>query len=242
MMRAKLSKFSVLMISLVIPFLGHANEQTVRDALKKSKPGFEPESVKLSEVKGLYEVAYGPNVFYMTEDGKYILQGNLIDVAARKDLTETRVAEARVASISKVGQENMVIFKPEKTKHTISVFTDIDCGYCRKLHSELDQYHKEGIAIQYLFFPRAGVGSDSYKKAISVWCAEDRNKALTLAKNNGALEPKNCDNPVDQHMKLGAELGANGTPMLVTEKGSVFPGYIPAKKLAQMLSFESQKK
>jgi thiol:disulfide interchange protein DsbC len=135
----------------------------------------------------------------------------------------------------------MIAFKPKSSKHLVYVFTDIDCGYCRKLHSEIDQYLTEGIEIRYLFFPRAGEGSDSYKKAVSVWCADDRNTALTKAKRGDTIEERQCDNPVDQHLTLGTQMGAAGTPMLVTEKGNILPGYVPAGQLAKILAQESEK-
>ena len=166
------------------------------------------------------------------------MQGHLIDIEARKDLTEGKLADTRKLAIEKLGVDQMIIFKPEKSLHKVSVFTDIDCGYCRKLHSEMDQYMAEGITIQYLFFPRAGKGSDSYNKAVSVWCSDDRNTALTVAKKGETPEVKTCDNPVDTHMQLGAEFEVRGTPMIVTEKGNIFPGYVPASKLAQALAAE----
>ncbi len=134
----------------------------------------------------------------------------------------------------------MVVFKPKIKKYTVSIFTDIDCGYCRKLHSEIDQYLAEGITIQYLFFPRAGKGSESYDKAVSVWCADDRNAALTAAKKDQKIAPKTCANPVDEHMQLGEDFGVKGTPMIVTDKGNIYPGYLPAKQLVEAL--ESEKK
>jgi thiol:disulfide interchange protein DsbC len=129
----------------------------------------------------------------------------------------------------------MIVFKPKATQHVIYVFTDIDCGYCRKLHSEIDQYLKLGIEVRYLFFPRAGKDSDSYFKAVTVWCAKDRNAALTKAKSGENLARKQCDNPIDEHMALAEAMGANGTPMIVTEKGVIMPGYVPAEQLLKML-------
>jgi thiol:disulfide interchange protein DsbC len=196
------------------------------------------DSVQASEVKGLYEVMVGANIFYVSEDGKYLLQGRLVDVAARKDLTEAKLSNARKLAIEKIGQENMIVFKPKIKKYTVTVFTDIDCGYCRKLHSEIDQYLAQGITIQYLFFPRAGKGSDSYNKAVSVWCAKDRNAALTDAKKGNIPPAKTCDNPVDEHMQLGADFDVKGTPMIVTEKGNIYPGYLPAKQLVEALESE----
>ena len=146
----------------------------------------------------------------------------------------------RTLAIAKMGQENMIVFKAKIPKYTVTIFTDIDCGYCRKLHSELDQYLAQGITIQYLFFPRAGKGSESYDKAVSVWCADDRNAALTAAKKDQKVPTKTCDNPVDKHMQLGAEFDVKGTPMIVTEQGNILPGYLPAKQLVEAL--ESEKK
>ena len=215
-----------------------ADENVVRQAIQNSMPSVKPDSIKPSEVKGLYEVAIGANIFYMSDDGKYLLQGRLVDIEAKKDLTEAKMASVRKKSLDSLGQDQMIIFQPEHSQYKVSVFTDIDCGYCRKLHSELDQYMAEGITIQYLFFPRAGKGSESYKKAVSVWCSDDRNAALTSAKKGNKPEEKTCPNPVDAHMKLGTEFEARGTPMIVTEKGTIYPGYLPAKQLAEVLKEE----
>jgi thiol:disulfide interchange protein DsbC len=216
----------------------YADPKVVEEALAKALPELKPDSVQEAPMPGLYEVTVGPNVFYVSRDGKYLLQGKLIDLAARADLTEARVAAARLASIGKIGHDNMIVFAPKEPKYTVSVFTDIDCGYCRKLHSQIEDYRKEGIAVHYLFFPRAGEGSESYKKAVSVWCAKDRNTALTRAKKGEAIEDKQCDSPVDKHMALARALGANGTPMIVTDGGEILPGYVPPKQLAELLAQE----
>ena len=224
--------------SVVLASVAQADEASIRKALGLSMPTLKLDSIKPAEVKGLYEVTVGANILYVSEDGKYLLQGHLIDIAARKDLTEGKLANIRKLAIDQVGEDQSIIFKPEDSKYKVAVFTDIDCGYCRKLHSEMDQYLAEGITIQYLFYPRAGKGSDSYNKAVSVWCADDKNAALTAAKQGKTPDAKTCDNPVDEHMRLGAEFDARGTPMIVTEKGNIFPGYIPAKQLAKALAAE----
>jgi thiol:disulfide interchange protein DsbC len=215
--------------------------KVIETSLKKAMPSLKIDSVKPSPMKGLYEVAMGPKLLYVSEDGKYLIQGSLIDVAAREDLTEPRLMGARIDALGKVGQDKMIVFKPKIHKHNIFVFTDIDCGYCRKLHSEIDQYLAQGIEVRYLFYPRAGKGSESWNKAISVWCSKDRTAALTKAKKGETVEAKPCDNPVEQHMELGSEMGAQGTPMIVTEKGGVLPGYVPAPQLAKILDQESAK-
>ena len=252
----------------------------IEEALKRLAPGFTPTSIKPSKVAGLYEITDGSKHFYMSSDGRYLLEGkltdiksskaptavpglyefisgsklyyvtgegdyfiegNLIDVKANKDLTESRLGEARIAELNKIGTKNMLVFKPQKTKYSVYVFTDIDCGYCRKLHSEIDQYLSAGIEVRYLFFPRAGLGSDSFNKAVAVWCAKDRNAALTKAKKGENIEMNQCDNPVKAHMKLGEELGATGTPMIVTEKGTIIPGYVNAVSLAAGLEKEAKR-
>ena len=230
----------VLIVSLFGLVLSdvNADEASIRQAMSKSMPSVKVDSVKPAVVKGLFEVVVGANIYYVSEDGKYLLQGRLVDVAARKDLTEEKLNVTRKLSIEKMGQANMIVFKPKITKYTVTIFTDIDCGYCRKLHSEIDQYLAQGITIQYLFFPRAGKGSDSYNKAVSVWCAEDRNAALTAAKKDQKLTEKTCDNPIDEHMQLAAEFDVKGTPMIISENGNVYPGYLPAKQLVEALENE----
>ena len=230
----------VLIVSLFGLVLSdvNADEAAIRQAMTKSMPSVKVDSVKPAVVKGLFEVVVGANIYYVSEDGKYLLQGRLVDVAARKDLTEEKLNVTRKLAIEKMGQANMIVFKPKITKYTVTIFTDIDCGYCRKLHSEIDQYLAQGITIQYLFFPRAGKGSDSYNKAVSVWCAEDRNAALTAAKKDQKLPEKTCDNPINKHMQLAAEFDVKGTPMIISENGNVYPGYLPAKQLVEALENE----
>ncbi len=232
--------FTIAALSLMGLALPNANadENAIKKAFAKSMPEVKIDSVKPSEVKGIYEVVVGSTIIYATEDGKYLFQGRLIDVDSRTDLTEKKLAATRLAALEKMGQDNMIIFKPKIPKYTVSIFTDIDCGYCRKLHSEIDQYLAEGITIQYLFFPRAGKGSDSYNKAVSVWCADDRNAALTSAKKDQKVPAKTCANPVDEHMKLAEAFEVKGTPMIVTEKGNIYPGYLPAKQLVEALESE----
>ncbi|MDP2097967.1 MAG: DsbC family protein [Methylobacter sp.] len=238
----KIIKIAALSLLGLTVSVAQADEDAVRQALGKSMPSVKINSIKPSEISGLYEVTVGGNIFYVSNDGKYLVQGHLVDIAARTDLTEEKLGGARKQALEKLGQDNMIVFKAKINKYTVSIFTDIDCGYCRKLHSEIDQYLAEGITIQYLFFPRAGKGSDSYSKAVSVWCADDRKAALTAAKKGETPPAKTCDNPIDQHMQLAEEFEVKGTPMIVTGKGTIFPGYLPAKQLAEALADENSQK
>ncbi len=208
----------------------------VRQSLGELLPGQTLDSVTESAIPGLYEVVVGPRVLYVSGDGRYLLQGSIVDIHTRTNLTEAKEAEAKRAVMSRVADDQMLIFAPEQYTHTMTVFTDIDCGYCRKLHREMSDYNKEGIRVRYLFYPRTGLGSPSYKKAVNVWCSEDRHASLTAAKAGEALESRNCDNPVSDHMQLGEAMGVTGTPAIVLDDGQMVPGYIPAKRMAAFLN------
>jgi thiol:disulfide interchange protein DsbC len=216
-----------------------ADEAAVRAGMAKLLPTVELDGIAESPVPGLYEVTLGPRLFYMSEDGRYLIQGDVIDVESRKNLTEAKLAVAKKKALEQLDEKKMVIFAAEKPAHTITVFTDIDCGYCRKLHREMEGYNEAGINVRYLFYPRAGIGSPSFQKAVSVWCADDRKQAMTDAKSGKEIESKSCDNPVKEHLQLGQAMGVTGTPAIVLEDGEVLPGYIPAAKLAKFLDAEA---
>ena len=212
-----------------------ANPTAIKKSLGAVLPGVSLDNISPSPVSGISEVQVGPRLFYVTNDGKYLLQGSLIDLATRVDVSEERRKGIRLDAINAVGEENMIVFPAREQRHTITVFTDIDCGYCRKLHNEIQQYNDKGITVRYMMFPRAGAGSESYRKAVAVWCSDDRNAAMTSAKNGKALDMKTCENPVDRHMELVQQLGARGTPFIILESGDTQPGYVPAKQLARLI-------
>lgn len=222
-----------------------AVEKNIREQLSVLLPGVSPNSVTATPAAGIYEVMFGPRIVYVTEDARFLVQGNIIDMQTRENITEPRLKQAKIDAIENVGNDNMLVFSPGQgtpVKHTVNVFTDIDCGFCRKLHGEMDAYNKAGIEIRYLFFPRAGKGTASYKKALQVWCADDRHKAMTTAKAGESLDSAtDCNNPVDDHMVLGALLGVTGTPALIFEDGSLLPGYVPADRLSKMLEAQTPK-
>lgn len=238
MKQLKIITLTLLGFTLALSANVHADADAVRASIKKAMPSLKIDSINASEAKGLFEVISGANIMYVSNDGKYLLQGHLIDIAAKKDLTEAKLGGARKQALADIGENQKIIYKPEQAKYKVSVFTDIDCGYCRKLHSELDQYMAKGITIEYLFYPRAGKGSASYKKAVSVWCADDSNAALTLSKSGGTVDEKTCENPVDKHMELAHKFEVRGTPMIVTENGTILPGYVPADRLLTVLQDE----
>ena len=216
------------------------DKQKITAMLAKQMPGQKITEINKTPLKDLYEVIMPPQLLYVSADGKYVVSGNIINTESGENLTMPQRDKVRAQAVEMLGEKSMIIFKPKKVKHSVTVFTDIDCGYCRKLHGEIAEYNKLGIEVRYVAFPRAGIGSPSYKKAVSVWCADDRKDAMTKAKNQQAVPEKDCKNPVADHYHMGEALGINGTPALVLESGQVVPGYVPAQRLFNGL--ENQKK
>lgn len=212
-----------------------ADQAADEAAIRKTLGQLPVKSIAPTPVAGIYEVVAGPHVVYMSADGRYMFQGELMDMVTRESLTEPRRRQTTLAALQAVDEKKMIIYEPKKTKHTITVFTDIDCGYCRKLHNEMDEYLEAGIRVRYMMFPRAGKDSNSYKKAVAVFCSDDPNKALTDAKNGKSIDMKTCNTPIDEHMALVEQLGARGTPFIIFENGQTQPGYVPAKRLAKVL-------
>lgn len=209
-------------------------------ALQALIPDEKPDSVNPSPIPGLYEVVYGAQIYYLTEDGRYMLQGDMLDLQARANLTEAKRAAGRMQALNALGEDGMIVFVPKQVKHTITVFTDIDCSYCRKMHKEIAELNDLGIKVRYVAFPRAGIGSPSYDKAVSVWCAKDRQAAITRAKAEQPVEQKTCDNPVTKQFEAARKIGVSGTPSLVLEDGTLVPGYVPAQRLRELLDNKAE--
>jgi thiol:disulfide interchange protein DsbC len=209
-----------------------------RTALLKRLPaGSKIENLKPSPIPGIYEFAAGAEVSYLTADGKYFFDGNLYDMDSRENLTEAQRKHARVAMIGAVPESQMLIFGPKNPLYTITVFTDVDCAYCRKLHSEMAELNRLGVRVRYLFYPRTGPNTESWKKAEVVWCSPDRNAALTHAKTGAPLDlSKVCaETPVAREYALGQSIGVRGTPAILTEKGDYIEGYMPPRELVQQI-------
>lgn len=201
-------------------------------------PGAQPDQVRPSPLPGLYEVLYGPAVIYVSADGRYAVRGDVLDLVGGVNLTEERRKDARLAALERLGADTLIVFSPEnkKTKHAVTVFTDVECPYCQRMHREIEEYLARGIEIRYAAFPRAGVPSRAYTTMVSVWCAQDSRQAMTDAKAGRAVPRKQCDNPVQAHFELGRRLDVRGTPTLITDDGTVIPGYVPAAELARRMN------
>jgi thiol:disulfide interchange protein DsbC len=229
---------AALALSLSVPALAAESDSNavLKQQLEKML-GSKPDRISKAPIDGILEVAYGMNIFYVTADGHYLLHGQMYDLNSRTNLTEQRLSSERVTALKDLDKSSMIVYKAKgKEKHVITVFTDIDCPYCRKLHEGMKQMNDLGITVRYLAFPRAGVGSPSYYKAESVWCAADRNQAMDDAKLRGKVVQKRCDDsPVKAQYELGQKIGVTGTPAIILDNGKLMPGYAPPQKLAAML-------
>ncbi len=216
--------------------------EVILKALSAARPDLQYEQPRPSPMAGLYEVQVkGGPLLYIDADASHFIAGDLFAVqkSGFVNLAEQGRQKERAELIAAVKPEDMIIFAPENPKATIAVFTDVDCGYCRKLHSEVAELNALGIAVHYLAFPRAGLGSPSFRKIASAWCAKDPGAALTSLKNGEEIPENVCaDNPVAAQILLGEKVGVNGTPALVLEDGTLVPGYRPAKELAKLLGIE----
>ena len=206
--------------------------------------GVQASQITESPITGLYQVAVGTSIAYVTTDGRYAFEGDLYDLDDSVNLTENARAAGRVAMLSAVDRDSMIIFKPKDgdVKHRVMIFTDVDCGYCRQFHRDIDKVTALGIEVDYMFFPRTGPNTESWAKAEHVWCAKDRNAALTEAKLGGAVPTASCGStPVEAQYTLGQRVGVRGTPAIFAEDGQMLGGYLPPNKLLELLEQEDQK-
>lgn len=205
---------------------------------EKLKPLFGdlPDAINKTPVEGIYEAVFGMELIYVSKDGRYFFSGDMIDGSTRTNLSETSRTTARKTEMAAVDPAKTVSFKAKgDEKHVLSVFTDVTCPFCTKLHKEVEKLNEQGVTVQYLAYPRAGIGSGSYKQMVSIWCAEDQQDAMTRSKDGEKLEAKDCENPVANHFALGQKVGVTGTPALVTQAGTLIPGFRPADQLVKML-------
>ena len=213
--------------------VAHADNTEMRNKLKAIMPGVEIGSIEPLDNTGLYETVINGEIIYFSKDARYVFQGDVISLETRKNITENRRVSLRKQALSSVDEKDMIIYKPKKTKYTLTVFTDIDCAYCRKLHSQMAEYNALGIRIRYMAFPRAGLDSESFNKAVDVWCDKDRHQAITDAMNDKQVNSSSCNAPVKAQYELGRRLGVSGTPAIFLESGELIPGYVPPKRLKE---------
>lgn len=216
-----------------------ADEQleAVRAKVSEKFKEIDPQHVNPSPVEGWYTVQKGAIIAYVSADGRYLLQGDLIDLDSSVNLSEESRNEARLQMLATIPKDQQIVFSPPEVKYSVAVFTDIDCTFCRRLHSQIDDYLAQGIEVRYLLYPRSGPTSQSWVKAERVWCSDDRNKALTLAKLDEDFQTRDCDaSIISSHYAMGHDVGLRGTPAIVLEDGQLVSGYLPPEQLSEALA------
>jgi len=242
-MKLKFLRIGVLLSAALMFCAFEARAQEVSAELQKAREtvaemfaGIEEDDVYESDIPGWFTVRRGAIVAYISADGRYLLQGDIIDLENSVNLSEKDRNHSRVKMMSAVADDQVITFSPDTVRHTISVFTDIDCTYCRRLHSQIDEYMAEGIEVRYLLYPRSGPNTESWTKAEQVWCSDDQNSALTLAKLDQTVDASSCDTSIiNRHYAIGQDVGLRGTPAIVLSDGTLFSGYLPPKKLSEAI-------
>jgi Protein-disulfide isomerase len=241
-----MNRFSLAALAVALLVAAPARAEIPKplaDVLARVSPDAPPTSVQPAAVDGLYEVIFGSTVYYFSADGKHMLGGPLVDVASRRNLSAAALEKVereqlqpkRLAFLRELRDADAIVFPASQAKHRITVFTDIDCGYCRELHRHIDQYNAAGITVRYVAFPRAGEGSDVVQEGENVWCAADRKAALTDAKAGRTVPDKVCENPVAEQFRAGEKIGVSGTPAILLDDGRLLPGYVPPDELKRVL-------
>ncbi|HVA55108.1 MAG TPA: DsbC family protein [Gammaproteobacteria bacterium] len=233
---------SILLIGLLFGSLSVRADSVTGDETHLAKIlGLKIEDIAPSPIPGLYQITIGPQVVYVSADGRYIIRGDIIDVHSGDNLTASNRAEMRLAYLRQLGTADMIVFSPTHPQHTITVLTDIDCQYCRVFERERPTLNAMGVAVQYLFFPIDGIGSRSWHKAMAVWCSNDRKSAFEAAMTGKPVTSTPCDTAaMTAGYRFGKLLSLNGTPAIITDDGRLIDGYLPPTELVSVLDAGSQ--
>ena len=232
----KLLAVSGILASL--SFTALAGEEGIAKVKLKleSALGIEQAEITESPLKGFYEVMTPRGLLYVSQDGRYVMQGSIYDLDNKMvNITEQKMATVRVDKMGNYA-DSMIVYPAKDEKYQVTVFTDVDCGYCQRLHSQMSDYNKLGITIRYLAFPRGGPRSKAWTDMQSLWCSDNQHQAMNELKAGSSIDKITCDNKVAEHYQLGLEFGVNGTPALVLEDGTMIPGYQPPAQLFEILS------
>ena len=229
--------FSGLMLTLSFNLIAASETTNISQVKAKLQAslGMQISSIGDAPVSGLLQIMTEKGLFYTSQDGKYLLQARIYNIEdGMRNITEEALGGVRLSGLKEF-KDAVIEYKADNEKYVVNIFTDITCGYCRKLHNEMDQYNDLGITVRYLAFPRGGINSSSYTDMVSVWCAVDKQDAMDNAKAGGSVASKNCETKVAEQYAFGQRIGVSGTPNIIMPNGSVIPGYQPPKQLEQAL-------
>ena len=210
--------------------------QSVRQKVTERFDAIEADDIDRSEIDGWYKIQKGSIVAYVSADGRYLLQGDVIDLERDVNLTEASRSNARRELLAATGDDEAIVFSPASPTYSVTIFTDIDCSYCRRLHEQIDEYMALGIEVRYFLYPRMGPSSRAWITSEEVWCSQNRQHALTMAKLDRKFDSESCDaSAVSQHYVIGQQVGLSGTPAIVLEDGELIGGYLAPEQLKTRL-------
>ena len=231
---------NLLYIIVLFSNFASSNEDLIESNLKNIlPPDTTIESIEPSSLKGIYKVYYGDlQPIYVSEDGNFFIYGDMYKIGSNDitNLTKEEIKGRRSDILDSIPADELIIFKSNNELVSITVFTDVDCGYCRKLHSQIDEYNQAGITIKYAAFPRSGIGTQTFTKMVGAWCSEDPKQAMTDLKNDKKMNLDFCEEqPIARHYIIGQKLGINGTPAIITPDGDLIPGYVSPEELLSQI-------
>ena len=231
---------NLLYIFILFSNFAFSDEALIASNLKNIlPPDASIESIEPSSFKGIYKVYYGDlQPIYVSEDGSFFIYGDMYKIGASDitNITKEEIKGRRSDILNSIPSKELITFKSSNELFSITVFTDVDCGYCRKLHSQIDEYNQAGITIKYAAFPRSGIGTQTFTKMVGAWCSNDPKKTLTALKQGKNINISDCDDhPVEKHYRLGRKIGVTGTPAIISDRGQLIPGYVPAEELLKRL-------
>lgn len=228
-------RFATIPLLTALAFAPAFATEAIQQRLAQVVPSLTPDSIEPTAIDGIYEVRYGPDVFYVSRDGRYLIQGAMIDLETRENLTERAANGARAEIFAGIDDAELTVFMPVgEVRHTINIFTDPNCTFCRRLHNEMRTYQQAGVKVRYFMYPV--LGRDSPEIMTSIWCGRSRTEGMDLAKAGKPVPKADCPTPMDAHLALGRDLGITGTPATITEDGLVISGYRPAIDVIRALN------
>ncbi|MEC7886206.1 MAG: DsbC family protein [Pseudomonadota bacterium] len=232
---------SIIILFLCSPVFSHCKNHEIEEKLKEQLPEYSIDSIRETPIPGIYEVVTGASIFYVSSDGKYIIDGNLLEPYKDKEtnkvfyknLTDLSAMSARVKLIDSVPKDKFFLFNSKDQTDYVTIVTDIDCPWCVKLHREINSLLEQGISVQYLVFTR---DDDAKMQVISAWCSKNNTKSLTSIMNKKPINSKKCDNPIDEHQEIISSIGVGPTPAIFLSDGSLVSGYKPSNEIIEIIS------
>ena len=235
-------KILLLIFILILTLNAKSDEQLISSKINEVLPeGMSVQSVKKSQLENIYIVDIGDlQPIYASKNGEFFFYGELyaINQNRLKNTTKDEINLKRKSILDlALTKSDFISFKSNNEKYKVTIFTDVDCGYCRKFHNEINDFNNLGITVNYVAFPRSGLASDSYNKVVTAWCSADPKDTLTKMKQGEDLQISLCqDHPVEKHFLLGQKIGITGTPAIIKSNGELLPGYLPPEELLTRLN------